>query len=111
MAALILREVTAVVGARRAGLRVHDPAADRLRLVAIVGTGPGVIPTEVPSDDPVAVVARAFREGRIATGTQPTWVPGEVLAVPIIYAAAGQPSRVVGTLTLADRAGGGSFTR
>ncbi len=42
---------------------------------------------------------------------QPSWVPGEVVAVPISYAGSGQPSRVVGTLALADRAGGGGFTR
>jgi sigma-B regulation protein RsbU (phosphoserine phosphatase) len=47
----------------------------------------------------------------VQTGPQPNWVSGEVLAVPIMYAVAGQPSRVVGTLALADRAGGGAFTR
>ncbi|MEP6590159.1 MAG: GAF domain-containing SpoIIE family protein phosphatase [Gemmatimonadota bacterium] len=110
VAALILREVSAVVGARRAGLRVHDAASDVLRLVATVGGVDGVIPPQVSVNDQDAVVARAFRDARIATGRQPTWVPGEVLAVPISYAAAGQPSRVVGTLALADRAGGGAFT-
>ena len=111
VASLILREVTAVVGARRAGLRVYHEATGMLSTVATIGIADGTIPAEVPVDDPDTVVARAFRSARIETGVQPQWVPGEVLAVPIIYAAAGQPARVVGTLALADRAGGGSFTR
>jgi sigma-B regulation protein RsbU (phosphoserine phosphatase) len=111
VASVILREVTAVVGARRAGLRIHDPEAGLLRSVAVIGTEPGKVPTEVSVDEPDTVVALAFRTGRTATGTQTNWVPGEVLAVPITYAASGQPSRVIGTLALADRAGGGAFTR
>lgn len=111
VASLILREVTAVVGARRAGLRIHDEATQVLRSVATLGTEEGVIPPEVAVAAEDVVVARAFRSGRIETGLQPTWLPGEVVAVPISYAAAGQPSRVIGTLALADRAGGGAFTR
>lgn len=111
VASVILREVSAVVGARRAGLRVHDESRQLLRTVATLGTAPGAVPEEVSTDDPDAVVARAFRSGRIETGVQPGWVPGEVVAVPISYAASGQPARVVGTLALADRAGGGGFTR
>jgi len=111
VAAVILREVTAVVGARRAGLRVYDETRRVLRAVATLGTAPGDIPAEVSVDDSDIVVVRAFHTGRIATGFQPSWVPGEVLAVPIGYSSAGAPSRVVGTLALADRAGGGTFTR
>jgi len=112
VADLILIEVTAVIGARRAGLRILDEAAGVLRSVALFGTDPGSVPLEVSVDDPDdVVVARAFRSRRIETGTQPTWVPGEVLAVPITYAASGQAPRVIGTLALADRAGGGAFTR
>jgi sigma-B regulation protein RsbU (phosphoserine phosphatase) len=111
VASLILREVTAVVGARRAGLRVYHEVTHTLGTVATLGTPDGTIPLEVPVDDSDTIVARAFRNARIETGVQPNWVPGEVLAVPIMYAASGQPSRVVGTLALADRAGGGSFTR
>lgn len=111
VALLILREVTAVLGARRAALRVYHEDTGQLTAVATTGSAEGVVPAVVQVDDPDAVVARAFRNGRIETGLQPQWVVGEVLAVPIIYAAAGQPARVVGTLALADRAGGGSFTR
>jgi sigma-B regulation protein RsbU (phosphoserine phosphatase) len=111
IAAVILREVSAVVGARRAALRVHDESRQLLHAVATLGTAPGVVPEDVSTEDVAAVVARAFRSGRIETGTQQGWVPGEVVAVPISYAVSGQPARVVGTLALADRAGGGAFTR
>lgn len=111
VAAVILREVTAVVGARRAGLRVYDASRRVLHSVATLGTEPGAVPEDVSIDDVGLVVVRAFHSGRIETGEQPLWVPGEVLAVPISYAAAGAPARVVGTLALADRAGGGTFTR
>lgn len=112
VAAHILREVSAVIGARRAGLRVIDDRG-MLQMVALVGEGddtliPAAVPIDAPDD---VVVARAVRTRRVQTGVQPDWVEGEVLAVPIVYAATGQPTRVVGTLALADRAGGGSFTR
>lgn len=112
VAAHILREVSAVIGARRAGLRVLDADDGLLRMVALVGEGAESIPAAVPIDAPdEVVIARAWRTGRVQTGVQPDWVAGEVLAVPIIHAASGQPTRVVGTLALADRAGGGRFTR
>ena len=111
IASVILREVTAVVGARRAGLRVYDESLRLLRSVATLGTEPGAIPADVSVDAPDVVVARAFRSGRIETGMQLDWVPGEIVAVPISYTSSGQPTRVVGTLALADRAGGGGFTR
>ena len=111
VAAVILREVTAVVGARRAGLRVFDESRRVLRTVATIGTAPGAVPPDVSVDETEVVVVRAFLSGAVATGVQPAWVPGEVLAVPIRYAAAGAAPRVVGTLALADRAGGGAFTR
>lgn len=110
VATIILREVCAVVGARRAGLRVYDEAQQVLRSVATLNVEPGAIPDEVSVDDQSVVVSRAFRSGRIETGTQVTWVPGEVVAVPIIHALQGQEPRVIGTLALADRAGGGQFT-
>lgn len=111
VASVILREVTAVIGARRAGLRVYDHSRRVLHSVATLGTDVGAVPADVSIDDADVVVVRAFHSGRIETGEQPTWVPGEVIAVPISYAAAGSAPRVVGTLALADRAGGGTFTR
>ncbi|MES1259582.1 MAG: hypothetical protein ABUL71_03230, partial [Gemmatimonadota bacterium] len=65
IASVILREVTAVVGARRAGLRIYDDGARVLSSVATLGTAPGVIPADVSVDEPEVVVARAFRSGRI----------------------------------------------
>jgi sigma-B regulation protein RsbU (phosphoserine phosphatase) len=111
VATVILREVTAVVGARRAGLRVYNEEHRLLHSVATLGTEPGAVPADVSIDEADVVVVRAFLTGRVATGVQPSWVPGELLAVPISYAAAGAQPRVVGTLALADRAGGGAFTR
>ncbi len=111
VAAVILREITAVVGAQRGGLRVFDDATNMLRSVAMTGAPTGPIPIDISIEDPDAIVARAYRSHKIATGPQPGWVEGELLAVPIVYAGAGQPARVVGVLALADRAGGGSFTR
>jgi sigma-B regulation protein RsbU (phosphoserine phosphatase) len=90
---------------------VYDETDRVLRTVATLGAEPGVIPADVSVDAADVVVARAFRSGRIETGTQVDWVPGEVVAVPISYAGTGEASRVIGTLALADRAGGGAFTR
>lgn len=111
VASVILREVTAVIGARRAALRVYDEGSQVLRTVASLGTDPLIVPADVPIDDPDALVARAFRSGRIEAGAQPAWVPGDVVAVPITYATSGHPIRVIGTLALGDRAGGGAFTQ
>jgi sigma-B regulation protein RsbU (phosphoserine phosphatase) len=110
----ILGEVASVLGARRAGLRLLDPATGLLRLVAIVGSAvdgvPPVVSLETASESDV-VVARAARTGRLATGLQPDWVEGEVLAVPMLHTTSGGAPRVIGTLSLADRSGGGTFTR
>jgi sigma-B regulation protein RsbU (phosphoserine phosphatase) len=111
VATIILREVCAVVGARRAALRVHDESRNVLHAVATLGTAPGTVPVDVSTEAGDALVARAFRSGRIETGHQREWVPGEVVAVPISHAVSGEAPRVVGTLALADRAGGGGFTR
>jgi sigma-B regulation protein RsbU (phosphoserine phosphatase) len=65
----ILREVSAVVRARRATLMVHDPRANVLRLVAARGVELGEIePVEV--DDPRSIAARVFREMRIISCVQ-----------------------------------------
>jgi phosphoserine phosphatase RsbU/P len=111
VAAIILREITAVLGARWAALRVFDPEQRVLRAVATLGMSEGAVPENVSVDDPAHVVARAFRSAHIETGTEPDWVPGEVAAVPIHHSRVGMPLRVVGTLALADRASGGAFTR
>ncbi len=112
VSARLLDEVTAVIGARQAALRVHEPSDNTLAVVASIGLAAEILPVSLPvTEDTDAVVVRAFVSGRIETGPQPEWVEGDVVAVPIIYAASGQPHRVIGTLALADRAEGGSFTR
>ncbi len=111
VAANILREVSAVVGARRAGLRIYDEDDRVLRSIALSGPPNQSIPFEVPVDDTSILIARAFQTGRIEMGPLPGWVDGDAIVVPIVYSATGTAPRAVGTLALAERAGGGQFTR
>jgi sigma-B regulation protein RsbU (phosphoserine phosphatase) len=118
----ILREVSDVVGARRATLFVHEPATHELRLVAARGVAfEDVEPIDV--DDPCSIAARVFREGKIECHDprDPTAARldcpagrnyrGEAfLCVPVIYAAPGGPLRPIGVVNLTDRLGEDSFT-
>lgn len=118
----ILREVSAVVGARRATLLVHDPEAHLLRIVAARGMEPGdAEPIEV--DDMCSVAARVFREMRIVgyDPTDPKAVnPGcpegrnyrgkAFLSVPVLYAAPGARGKPIGVINLTDRVGEDAFT-
>jgi len=113
----ILREVSTVVGARRATLLVHDPEAHLLRIVAARGMAPDdVEPIEV--DDMCSVAARVFREMRIVSydPTDPKAVnPGcpegrnyrgkAFLSVPVLYAAPGARGKPIGVINLTDRVG------
>ena len=119
-AQVIVREVAAVVGARRASIMVHDAARDRLRTVAARGfTADDEFFVQV--DDPDSVAARVFRERRVvvhdplvsparaATGDRP--YRGEAyLSVPICYASQGGPLRCIGVINLTDRTGDDRFT-
>jgi sigma-B regulation protein RsbU (phosphoserine phosphatase) len=121
-AQIIVREVSAVVGARRASIMVYDEASRTLRTVAARGFEPGgLIPVDV--DDPGSVAARVFREQRIAAfdPTDPASVITDLAAnrgyrgnsfisVPICYAAPGAELRCVGVMNLTDRIGGDRFT-
>jgi len=118
----ILKEVSTVVGARRATLLVHEQDRQVLTLVAHQGLDVTEIePVEL--DDPCSVAARVFRERRILS-YDPT-APGEenpscgdgrayrgraFLSVPIMYAAPGQPPRPIGVINLTDRVGEDAFT-
>ncbi|MBP2648664.1 MAG: protein phosphatase domain protein, partial [Gemmatimonadetes bacterium] len=63
-AQVIVREVAAVVGARRASIMVHDASRDCLRTVAARGfTADDEFFVQV--DDPDSVAARVFRERRV----------------------------------------------
>jgi sigma-B regulation protein RsbU (phosphoserine phosphatase) len=118
----ILREVSAVVGARRATLLVLDPQANVLRLVAARGVDlKEVDPIEI--DDPCSIAARVFREMRIvsydpsdAAVPHPGCPEGRAykgqafLSVPVVYAAPGGPARPIGVINLTDRLGEDAFT-
>ncbi len=121
-AQIIVREVSAVVGARRASIMVFDEASDTLRTVAARGFAPeGLEP--VPVDDDCSIAARVFRDRRTVTfdPADPESVPSECggqrgyrghsfLSVPITYAAPGTEARCVGVMNLTDRIGGDRFT-
>jgi sigma-B regulation protein RsbU (phosphoserine phosphatase) len=118
----IVREVSTVVGARRASIMVHDEAAGVLRTVAARGFGvEGLAPVSL--DDPNSVAARVYREQRVIAHDPP--VPGTIpagdedgrgyrgkafLSVPICYGASDAPLRCVGVINLTDRIGGDRFT-
>jgi sigma-B regulation protein RsbU (phosphoserine phosphatase) len=121
-AQIIVREVSAVVGARRASIMVFDDATGTLRTVAARGFAPsGLVP--VPVDDDCSIAARVFRERRTVTfdPADPDSVPSECggdrgyrgdsfLSMPITYAAPGTEVRCVGVMNLTDRIGGDRFT-
>jgi sigma-B regulation protein RsbU (phosphoserine phosphatase) len=118
----ILREVSAVVRARRATLLVHDPRANVLRLVAARGVDLGEIDA-IEVDDPKSVAARVFREMRIIsydpTDKRAEKPPNPVerryrgeafLSVPVVYASPGRPPTPIGVINLTDRLGEDAFT-
>jgi phosphoserine phosphatase RsbU/P len=120
-ASRILREVSAVVRARRATLLVHDPRAHVLRLVAARGVELSIDPIEV--DDPKSVAARVFREMRIIsydpTDKRVPRPPNPVerryrgqafLSVPVVYASPGRVPTPIGVINLTDRTGEDAFT-
>lgn len=125
-AARILREVSDVVGARRATLLAVDESRKVLRIVAAQGMNASEAePIEV--DDPSSIAARVFREGRILSYNPPAaGEPGSArgdagdgsrsyrgyayLSVPVLYARPGGPSRPIGVINFTDRIGGDAFT-
>ena len=121
-AQVIVREVSAVVGARRASIMVFDEASNTLRTVAARGFAPdGLVP--VPVDDDCSIAARVFRDRRTVTfdPSDPESLPSECggdrgyrghsfLSVPITYSSPGAENRCVGVMNLTDRIGGDRFT-
>ncbi|MFL5403501.1 MAG: PP2C family protein-serine/threonine phosphatase [Gemmatimonadales bacterium] len=121
-AQIIVREVSAVVGARRASIMVYDEISRTLKTVAARGFEPeGLVAVDV--NDAGSVAARVFREQRIATfdptdqarapaGTRATrgYRGHSFVSVPICYAAPGAELRCVGVMNLTDRIGGDRFT-
>jgi sigma-B regulation protein RsbU (phosphoserine phosphatase) len=116
----IVREVSTVVGARRASIMVFDEATGLLRTVAARGfDAEGTAP--VPVKDDASVAARVFRERRVlvhdpapdshdAVGDGRGYRGRAYLSVPICYAAPGGGVRCVGVINLTDRIGGDRFT-
>jgi sigma-B regulation protein RsbU (phosphoserine phosphatase) len=118
----IAREVSTVVGARRASIMVFDETAGVLRTVAARGFGlDGLGPVRV--DDECSVAARVYRERRVVAYDptaadvgngecgEPRGYRGQAfLSVPICYGAPGSPLRCVGVINLTDRLGGDRFT-
>ncbi len=101
----ILREVSTVVGARRASIMVYDEPGSTLRVVATRGGIPGSVPP-VAVEDKASVAARAFRERRVLSSDddrqapQPAPAGGDrgylgtsYLSIPICYAAPGSSTR------------------
>jgi sigma-B regulation protein RsbU (phosphoserine phosphatase) len=121
-AARILREVSDVVGARRATLLAVDEGGKVLRIVAAQGMNPSEAePIEV--DDPSSIAARVFREGRIHSYNPPEAGADQTtdrtsrayrghayLSVPVLYATPGGPSRPIGVINFTDRIGGDAFS-
>jgi len=117
-ARVILGEVCDVLGARRGSLWVFEPKGNLLDLVAAVGEEGLSGPLSV--DDPEAVTAMVFREGRPVIVGRPgtpreSRIPAKegadsLLSVPIRYTPpAGEP-RTVGVMNLLGRRRGGRFT-
>lgn len=117
-ARLMLREVCDVMAARRGSLWVCDPEQMTLDLVASVGEPGKTGPIRV--DDPDAVTARVFREGKPLMAElaelqdAAAWglmSGGDMLlSVPIRYNPPEEPPRTVGVVNLIGRRNLGRFS-
>jgi sigma-B regulation protein RsbU (phosphoserine phosphatase) len=121
-AQIIVREVSAVVGARRGSIMVYEEASRTLRTVASRGfEAEGLVPVSI--DEDCSVAARVYREQRVISydPTNPDSVAPDCgesrgyrghsfISVPICYAAPGSGLRCVGVINLTDRIGGDRFT-
>ena len=118
----IVREVSAVVGARRASIMVHDEASGQLRTVAARGFAADDLEAIDVAEAP-SIAARVFRERRLLVhdpadpesepmpgGDERGYRGSAFLSVPICYAAPGCATRCVGVINLTDRIGGDRFT-
>lgn len=117
----IVREVSDVVGARRASIMVYDEAAGELRVVAGRGLD-GAELSPVPVNDALSIAARAFRERTVLSfdaadaAARPGGAAGRsyrgqsFLSVPILYAPPGDTPRPIGVINLTDRLGQDAFT-
>jgi sigma-B regulation protein RsbU (phosphoserine phosphatase) len=117
----IVREVSDVVGARRASIMVYDEPAGVLRIVA--GRGLDVSHFDpVPVDDDCSIAAQVFRAREAISyipaseGPNPGCAEGRdyhgesFLSVPIMYAGENGVARPVGVINLTDRLGEDAFS-
>jgi sigma-B regulation protein RsbU (phosphoserine phosphatase) len=118
----IVREVSTVVGAKRASIMVVDDSGGVLRTVAARGFGvEGLAPVSL--DDDCSVAAKVYREQRIISydPEEAEDAPGDCggdrgyrgrayLSVPICYGAPHSALRCIGVINLTDRVGGDRFT-
>lgn len=117
----IVREVSSVVGARRASIMVHDEREGVLRVVAGRGLDPSQL-APVSVEDECSIAAQVFRERTPLTYDATNGVPHEAcqpgrtykgnsfLCVPIVYAPGDGKPRPVGVINLTDRLGEDAFT-
>ena len=121
----ILQEVCDVLASFRGSLWVYDRGSGQLVLVASVGVSGREEPIAI--DDPVALTARVFREGRplifgpspgrVPTGPPPEGErrkkprePDSVISVPIHYTPPSGRPRTVGVINLMGRRSGEAFS-
>jgi sigma-B regulation protein RsbU (phosphoserine phosphatase) len=116
-AALILKEISETVGARRASILVHDPERDTLQPVATLGVAGAEVPVIAVSDE-CSVSARVYRERRaiIVEGRsnpcreEEPYRRGTMLSVPIMWTQPGGGMEPLGVVNLSDRASKQPFT-
>ena len=113
-ARVILGEVCDVLGALRGSLWVYEAERDELYLTASVGEDGLAGP--LSANDPDAVTAQVFREGRSTIvarerrGAGKEDEPETFLSVPIGYTPPAGVARIVGVINLIGRRHGGPFT-
>jgi phosphoserine phosphatase RsbU/P len=110
-AARILEEISDVVGARRAGILVHDRVTDTLQVVTSIGFEPqDVLPISV--EDGESISARVFREqrariledGDVVSASEAVFRRGTLLSVPILWThPSPDGSLPLGVVNLSDR--------
>ena len=112
----ILHEISETVGARRASILVHEPAADRLEVVTALGVSQGAAPAIEVSDD-CSVSATVFRtrrsmiaeDGEMLCDQEQLYSQGAMLSVPIMWTGP-DGSRPLGVVNLSDRRSGQPFS-
>ncbi len=112
---VIVREVSAVVSARRSSILVYD--SERSELRAVAGWGIDVSDFQpISVEDQSSIAARVFREGRAIRGGAPGEKDGGThnsanrsyrgnafLSVPVVYPDSSGTPRPVGVINLTDR--------